>query len=253
MICLEHNVFSNVTAGDKKTSRKILGGLGVFILALLLLPVGSIISIVIRLVFLYFLVTASVVVPLRRRLPLLMPGLKKTIKTYLTQFIEKVFIPFRNKYYKMVSKIRESSATEGGMKKEEKLSTEDWQRVCKEIGVKTTFSKGESIGVVGETSDTIYRLVSGQVVIKSDNGVDVTAAAPATLLSTNVIIGHGRQGEQRLFFHVFCILTPAFRSSRTRDRCSKVLCYLCLEQERFSFLHGVSPSFCQKVLDQHGR
>lgn len=77
-------------------------------------------------------------------------------------------------------------------------------QICKDIGTKISLSKGEAIGQCNELGHAFYRLVQGQVVMKSD-GIDIVHTAPSSLMIANVLIGHGRQTND-FFAKKYCVL-----------------------------------------------
>ncbi len=192
--------------GDRPVCLRVFGALIGGALSVKFLPVFDIATLILRSLFLFVLLYVSLFVPVRRRLPLLFPGLSRQMRWGWERLVVNFLLPIRLFISKRFRRIEEASRDpliEAG-EEGSKITNEEWMLLCKEIGKKYFLARGEHLGTVGDRGQLLYRLVAGEVLIKGESGIEVTTVAPATLLGTNVLIGHGRQ-SQEFVAHRHCV------------------------------------------------
>ena len=160
---------SDFLNGEPNTCKKVLGSVVAIALSIKFLPLFEIVSVALRTLFLFVLLQMSVLVPIRRRLPLLFPGISAQIKTLFQSFAVRFILPIRSFFgkrllgIKAVSKLAEDDASWASQ-----ISADHWMGLCKDWGKKVFFGKGERVGSFGDVGKCMYRLVSGEVVVKGD-------------------------------------------------------------------------------------
>lgn len=172
--------------GDRRESMILLGGLSTLIVAIIALPMYQILCFVLRTVYLFLLVRVTLIVPINRRFPFLIKGMVRRVKNFLLNVVFVVRVAVFARHAKIVATERFEGDTG------EKVSEEDWDRICDHIGTKVTLSRGENLGSYFEIGSSMYRLVSGEVSIITDTlGSEISSGAPTVLLQANALIGHG--------------------------------------------------------------
>lgn len=197
--------------GEKRTCTRIFGGLIGLAFSVKFLPVFAILTVCLRTVFVVLLLHISILVPIRRRLPLLFPGLSRNLRKGFNWLMESTLLRLRTWYFVHFAGIKDDPLAE---KINVRVKEEDWIKMCKEIGRKIVLNKGEKLGDHGTRHDMLYRLTTGAVRVKSETSVDVIAVAPTTLMAANVFIGHGRQASEfvaRKFSIVYAVHVEEFR------------------------------------------
>ena len=259
-----HRLETAFLTGDRRTCQKIIGFLIVLALSVKFLPLASMITFGLRQLFLFVLLHVSIFVPIRRRLPLLFPGMSRSLRSFWKGIVSRVLLPIRAFFFKRFGRIDVANRGDGvsGLSEGANIRNEEWMMMCKEIGKKMLFGPGERVGAAGETNHVFYRLVAGEVLIRSETSVDVTAVSPATLLAANVLIGHGRQTQEIVArrpcvmyevrvdaFRFFLVSHPNFAKSFWASMASKVareLKYWMLTAT------GAGQSFGANELDEDG-
>ena len=184
--------------GDRQTAKKVFGGLALATFSIVFLPLATLLSFTLRQLFLLILLQVTVFVPIRRRLPLLFPGVNHKFHAALAWCKYRFFFPVRVFLYKYLNRIREVEMPLDAEDSIRRLSNDDWLLVCREIGRKVRLQKGESLGHLSAVGSSFFRLMSGELLIKNESGVEITAVGPETLFATNVFVGHGRQAQSVL-------------------------------------------------------
>ncbi len=168
----------------------VVGGLVLYAVAYLLLPLWDMATVAMRTAFLAVLCHITIVVPIGRRFPFLFKGIARKCKRAVADWVRRL----RSRFLK--EQVTATDKFEGDAK--QRLTDEDWTRVCQKIGTKTTLGRSERLGKQDAVGDCMYRLVSGEVAIVNDGhelGTEIALGAPLTLLQTNALLGHGRQTQ----------------------------------------------------------
>jgi hypothetical protein len=158
---------SDFLAGEPRTCRKVFGAVIAITLSIKFLPVFEILSLSLRSLFLFVLVQISVLVPIRRRLPLLIPGISSHFRSVWNSFMVRYIMPVRVFFGKRLLGIRSVVRDDDpSLATNAQIKPEEWMGLCRDWGKKLYLGRGERIGTMGEVGDMIYRLVSGEVTVK---------------------------------------------------------------------------------------
>lgn len=175
--------------GERKAVVSAVGGLAALTLAVLLLPLYSIVCLALRTAYIVVLVQVTLVVPIGRRFPFFLPGIKRRVVNLLLA----VFMSVRTRVASRLASIVPTEISRGDVS--ETVSAEEWLKMGREIGKRIVVRRGELVCPLWEASECMYHLVSGEINIRSEAlGSDVTVGPPTTLLQGNALIGHGWVG-----------------------------------------------------------
>jgi hypothetical protein len=118
-------------AGEPKTCRKVIGLVVAIGLSIKFLPLFEILTVCLRTLFLFLLFHMSVLVPIRRRLPLLFPGINARFRNIGLVVGERVVLPIRAFFGKRLLKINAVSKGEEDVWSAH-ISSDDWMGLCKD-------------------------------------------------------------------------------------------------------------------------
>jgi hypothetical protein len=168
--------------GDRSTCLAVVGGLVLYVVLYHFFPLWDMFMTAARTAFLLIITHVTIVVPIGRRFPFLYKGVARAFKTWVLGVIHRLRSHF------MRQQVKASNKFEGDV--HERLSDDDWNKLCQKIGTRVTVARGETLGRQDAVGNSLYRLVSGEVAIVNDAGemgTEIALDAPVTLFQVRTL------------------------------------------------------------------